>query len=50
MNDHLSFDSDIGIILDGSWQEGFFNVLFAKNGYEWVRRGTIKRIAIRKFS
>ena len=46
-HDYLTAETDVGIILGGAWQEGFFNILFARSGPVWVRRGTIRRIGLR---
>lgn len=40
--------NDVGIILDGSWNEGVFRVLFSHSGVKSVRIGMIKRIGLRK--
>lgn len=40
--------NDVGIILDGSWNEGVFRVLFSQSGVKSVRIGMIKRIGLRK--
>jgi len=45
-HDYYTVETDVGIILGGSWSEGFYNVLFARSGPVWVRRGTIQRIAV----
>lgn len=45
-HDYTTAEADVGIILGGSWSEGFYNVLFARSGHVWVRRGTIQRIAV----
>lgn len=47
-HDYLTAEADVGIILGGSWSEGFYNVLFARSGPVWVRRGTIQRIAVNR--
>lgn len=46
-HDYITVETDVGIILGGSWSEGFYNVLFSRGGMTMVRRGTIQRIALR---
>jgi len=41
--DHLG---KVGIILSGSWNEGWFLVFFSDSSVEIVRRGSLRRVAV----